>query len=118
MIATWYVEAGKYKVLPIDGSGLQRFAQERPQLVKARTSYTYFQDTQTVPWYRLGACAQPPAQHHRRCRDPQRRSRRRLALPGHRFGWLFVLYQGRQAEICPQLGEQGNLLRRVGRTGA
>jgi arylsulfatase len=51
MIATWYVEAGKYKVLPIDGSGLQRFAQERPQLVQARTSYTYFQDTQTVPWF-------------------------------------------------------------------
>jgi arylsulfatase len=51
MIATWYVEAGKYKVLPIDGSGLQRFSQERPQLVKVRTSYTYFQDTQTVPWY-------------------------------------------------------------------
>ena len=51
MIATWYVEAGKYKVLPIDGSGLQRFAQERPQLAKDRTSYTYFPDTQTVPWY-------------------------------------------------------------------
>jgi arylsulfatase len=51
MIATWYVEAGKYKVLPIDGSGLQRFAQERPQLVQARTSYTYFQNTQTVPWF-------------------------------------------------------------------
>jgi arylsulfatase A-like enzyme len=51
MIATWYLEAGKYKVLPIDGSALQRFAQERPQLVQARTSYTYYQDTQTVPWY-------------------------------------------------------------------
>jgi len=51
MIATWYVEAGKYKVLPIDGSGLQRFAQERPQLTKDRIRYTYFQDTQTVPWF-------------------------------------------------------------------
>ena len=51
MIATWYVEAGKYKVLPIDGSGLQRFAQERPQLTKDRIRYTYFQDTQMVPWH-------------------------------------------------------------------
>ena len=51
MIATWYVEAGKYKVLPIDGSGLQRFAQERPQLTKDRIRYTYFPDTQTVPWF-------------------------------------------------------------------
>jgi arylsulfatase len=51
MIAAWYVEAGKYKVLPIDGSGLQRIAQERPQLVAARNRYTYHPDTQTVPWY-------------------------------------------------------------------
>jgi arylsulfatase A-like enzyme len=49
MIATWYVEAGKYKVLPIDGSALQRMAQERPQIAVARTRYTYYQDTQTVP---------------------------------------------------------------------
>jgi arylsulfatase len=49
MIAAWYVEAGKYKVLPIDGSGLQRFAQERPQIAVERTSYTYYPDTQTVP---------------------------------------------------------------------
>ncbi|HLQ35353.1 MAG TPA: sulfatase-like hydrolase/transferase, partial [Chloroflexota bacterium] len=51
MIATWYVEAGKYKVLPIDGSAVQRLLNERPQLTKDRISYTYFQDTQTVPWF-------------------------------------------------------------------
>jgi arylsulfatase len=51
MIATWYVEAGKYNVLPIDGSALQRFAQERPQITKDRIRYTYYQDTQTVPWF-------------------------------------------------------------------
>ena len=51
MIAAWYVEAGKYKVLPIDGSGLQRFAAERPQIATARTSYTYFPNSQTVPWF-------------------------------------------------------------------
>ena len=37
-IATWYVVAGKYKVLPIDGSALQRVASERPRLAKDRTS--------------------------------------------------------------------------------
>jgi len=51
MIATWYVEAGKYKVLPIDGSAVQRLLNERPQLTQDRISYTYFQDTQTVPWF-------------------------------------------------------------------
>ena len=30
MIATWYVEAGKYDVLPIDGSGLLRMMGEKP----------------------------------------------------------------------------------------
>ena len=32
MIAMWYVEAGKYKVLPIDSRLTLRFADERPQL--------------------------------------------------------------------------------------
>ena len=65
MIATWYVEAGKYKVLPIDGSALQRLTQERPQLTKARTRYTYYPGHADGAVVRLGACAQPPAQHHR-----------------------------------------------------
>jgi hypothetical protein len=42
MIAAWYVEAGKYKVLPIDGSGTQRFGLERPQIAQDRTSYVYY----------------------------------------------------------------------------
>ena len=32
MIAQWYVEAGKYNVLPIDGRGPQRFADPRPHI--------------------------------------------------------------------------------------
>jgi arylsulfatase len=49
MIAQWYVEAGKYNVLPVDGRGQQRFADERPQIAADRTSYTYYPDTQEVP---------------------------------------------------------------------
>jgi arylsulfatase len=49
MIAQWYVEAGKYNVLPVDGRGQQRFAEERPQLTKDRTSYTFYPHTQEVP---------------------------------------------------------------------
>ncbi len=41
MIALWYVEAGKYGVLPIDTRGTARFAEERPQLTKAMTRYVY-----------------------------------------------------------------------------
>ncbi len=49
MIALWYVEAGKYNVLPLDSRGTARFADERPQLTKDRETYVYFPSTQTVP---------------------------------------------------------------------
>ena len=49
MIALWYVEAGKYNVLPLDSRGTARFADERPQLSKDRKTYVYYPGTQTVP---------------------------------------------------------------------
>jgi arylsulfatase len=49
MVATWYVEAGKYDVLPIDGRGQMRFADPRPQVAEARDHYTYYPGTQCVP---------------------------------------------------------------------
>jgi len=49
LIATWYVEAGKYNVLPVDSRGVLRFADERPQIAVARSSYTYYPGTQMVP---------------------------------------------------------------------
>jgi hypothetical protein len=49
MIALWYVEAGKYNVLPLDSRGTARFADERPQLTKDRQTYVYYPHTQSVP---------------------------------------------------------------------
>jgi len=49
MIGTWYVEAGKYNVLPIDGRGTLRLGEPRPQIAVDRKSYTYYAGTQTVP---------------------------------------------------------------------
>jgi arylsulfatase len=49
MIGQWYVEAGKYNVLPVDGRGQQRFSEERPQIAGERTSYVYYPGTQEVP---------------------------------------------------------------------
>ncbi|WP_405834223.1 arylsulfatase [Streptomyces sp. NBC_00105] len=49
MIALWYVEAGKYNVMPIDGSVLQRIMTERPQITENRTSYTFRSGTQSMP---------------------------------------------------------------------
>ncbi|MDD2600310.1 MAG: arylsulfatase [Kiritimatiellae bacterium] len=53
MIATWYVEAGKYNVLPVDSRGVARFADPRPQIAIARNSCTYYPGTQAVP---INAC--------------------------------------------------------------
>ena len=49
MISLWYIEAGRYNVLPIDGSGQERFAEQRPQLSRDRKRYVYYPGTQQVP---------------------------------------------------------------------
>jgi hypothetical protein len=51
----WWDEAGKYKVLPIDGSLQPRLAAERPQTSKPRTRYVYYLGGAVVP-----AFAAPP----------------------------------------------------------
>ena len=49
MISLWYAEAGKYNVLPLDGRGTLRLAEQRPQLAKDRRTYVYYPHTQAVP---------------------------------------------------------------------
>jgi hypothetical protein len=56
MVATWWAEAEKYKVLPLDGSLQIRLAAERPQTSRPRTSFTYYPNGSVVPAF---AC--PPA---------------------------------------------------------
>jgi arylsulfatase len=41
MIGMWYVEAGKYDVLPIDARGTLRLGDPRPQIAVNRQRYTY-----------------------------------------------------------------------------
>ena len=51
LIATWYVEAGKYDVMPVDGSGLARFVTEKPMIAAPRDSFVYYPNTQSVPFF-------------------------------------------------------------------
>lgn len=51
LIGTWYVEAGKYGVLPVDGSGLARMVGEKPLVSVPRDRYVYLPDTQSVPFF-------------------------------------------------------------------
>jgi arylsulfatase len=45
----WYVEAGKYNVLPIDSRGTLRLGEPRPQIAVGRQKYIYYPGTQMVP---------------------------------------------------------------------
>ena len=49
LIALWWTEAGKYKVLPLDGSVQQRLAVERPQIARPRTRFVYYPGGAIVP---------------------------------------------------------------------
>jgi hypothetical protein len=51
LIGTWYVEAGRYDVMPVDGSGLQRMIAEKPQAAAARDSYRFIPGTQSMPFF-------------------------------------------------------------------
>jgi arylsulfatase len=51
LIALWYVEAGKYDVLPIDGSGVERVTTQRPQVAEPRALYVFRPGTQSVPFF-------------------------------------------------------------------
>ena len=49
LIHLWYIEAGKYNVLPLDGPNVERFATPRPQISPDRKRYIYYPSTQAVP---------------------------------------------------------------------
>jgi hypothetical protein len=49
LIAQWYVEAGKYDVLPIDGSVISRLMTERPTIAESRDQYVLRPGRQTIP---------------------------------------------------------------------
>ncbi|MGZ4436412.1 MAG: arylsulfatase [Nocardioidaceae bacterium] len=50
LIGMWYAEAGKYGVLPVDGSGLERVIVEKPQAAVPRDRYVYRPNTQSIPF--------------------------------------------------------------------
>lgn len=49
MISRWYVEAGKYQVLPLDGTLMQRFVTERPRIAESRNQYVFYPNLSVVP---------------------------------------------------------------------
>lgn len=50
MIGRWWAEAGKYQVLPIDGSIFERINVERPSIARPRSQYVYYPDGSPIPF--------------------------------------------------------------------
>jgi arylsulfatase A-like enzyme len=51
LIGLWYIEAGKYDVIPVDGSGLARMIADKPMVAVPRDQYVYMPRTQSVPFF-------------------------------------------------------------------
>ncbi|MDR0360966.1 MAG: arylsulfatase, partial [bacterium] len=49
LISLWYVEAGKYDVLPLDGTLAARLRIPRPAIARPRTRFTYYPGGSVVP---------------------------------------------------------------------
>ena len=49
LIALWWTEAERYKVLPLDGSAQTRLATERPRTSKPRSRFVYYPGGSVVP---------------------------------------------------------------------
>jgi hypothetical protein len=50
MVGRWWAEAGKYNVMPLDGSLLERLNVERPTIAKPRDSFVYYPGGSPVPF--------------------------------------------------------------------
>ena len=84
MIGMWYAEAGKYNVLPIDSRGMQRIAEERPQIAVNRSRYVLYPGYAIDPGIGGAENPQSPVLDHGRGRRARRRSGRRAAEHGRK----------------------------------
>ncbi|MBR8831398.1 MAG: hypothetical protein N5P05_002045 [Chroococcopsis gigantea SAG 12.99] len=50
MVSRWWIEAGKYNVLPIDGDVRSRLSVERPTIAKPRQQFVYYPKGSPVPF--------------------------------------------------------------------
>ena len=117
LIGTWYAEAGKYNVLPVDGSALNRLLVERPLLAAPATATCTSPTPSRCRTSRgrrrsTGRTPSPPMSRSRRAGPKGCCSRRALSRG------LFVLRAGREARIRPQLRGPGLLQGGVGKRAA
>ncbi|MGY1804466.1 arylsulfatase [Blastococcus sp. SYSU D00922] len=95
LIAQWYVEAGKYDVLPIDGSGTARMMVERPQVAEPRDTYVFRAGTSAVPYFAGPRVLNRPHSITADVEVPDGADGVLLAQGSGVGGWSFYLVDGR-----------------------
>ena len=118
MIALWYTEAGKYNVFPLDSRGTMRFADERPELTKARQTYVYYPGTQMIP---ENVAAKLLNKSHSLTADveiPKGGAEGVLICHGGNVGGYTLVREGQEAPLRSQLCRRGGIPRRVERRRA
>ena len=103
MVGRWWAEAGKYNVMPLDGSMLQRMNVERPTIAKPRDRFIYYPGGSPVPFSRGTPGVQPGVQHHSRRPDPRGGRRGCFDRPRWPGRWLLLLHQGQPTALRLQL---------------
>ena len=98
----WWAMANKYKVLPLDGRGIERFATPRPEMSAPRSKYTYFPGTGEVE-------ASTAVSTHNRSHsitaevEIPRMARRSLARKRRRLWRIHLLCQQGSVAVLSQL---------------
>ncbi len=95
MVSLWYAEAGKYDVLPIDGSGVQRLASPKPQVAEERNSYVFRPGTQTVPFLAGPRILNRPHSITAKADVPEAGEGVLLCQGSAVGGWSFYMQEGR-----------------------
>ncbi len=107
MIATWYVEAGKYDVMPIDASGLARLIAEKPLIALPRDRYTYVPNTQSVPNFAAPRVLNRPHSITADVEIPERGAEGVLLSQGTAAGgYSFYVKDGRLRYVHNYVGRQ------------
>ncbi len=105
LIALWYTEAGKYNVLPVDGSAAARLLVQRPQVAEPRDRYVYRPGTQTVGFFAAPRVLNRPHSITADAEIPAGGAEGVLLCQGSSAGgWSFFLRDGRLCYAHNYLG--------------
>ena len=110
MIGRWWAEAGKYNVMPIDGSVFERHECGTTDDCQAEGQVRLLPERLASSLCRCAEALQPSLDHHRRCGDPRGRSGGSDHCPGWQYRRLHLLCQGPETALPLQLSGPGHVL--------